>query len=156
MARDAGLVLVLEDSLERRQVGVDAVLDGAACELGHDGRDAGEFDFGFELDDGGVVLASELVAVEERRRPGGGADGELVRLLAGDDLELLGGAAAPKTCMGRLFAPVVVWAQHDEPFVAAVENGPLTAMQLRPELSGDAGATVLTRWVDSLKPENRA
>ena len=56
----------------------------------------------------------------------------------------------------HLFAPVVVWAQHDEPFVAAVENGPLTAMQLRPELSGDAGATVLTRWVDSLKPENRA
>jgi len=56
----------------------------------------------------------------------------------------------------HLFAPVVVWAQHDEPFVAAVENGPLTAMQLRPELSGDAGATVLTRWVASLKPENRA
>ena len=52
----------------------------------------------------------------------------------------------------RLNAPVVVWAQHDEPFVAAVENGPLTALQLRPELSGDAGATVLTRWVDSLKP----
>ncbi|WP_028049807.1 hypothetical protein [Cellulomonas sp. URHD0024] len=54
----------------------------------------------------------------------------------------------------RLNAPVVVWAQHDEPFVAAVENGPLTALQLRPELSGDAGATVLTRWVASLKREN--
>ena len=54
----------------------------------------------------------------------------------------------------RLNAPVVVWARHDEPFVAAVENGPLTALQLRPELSGDAGATVLTRWVASLKMES--
>jgi len=54
----------------------------------------------------------------------------------------------------RLNAPVVVWARHDEPFVAAVENGPLTALQLRPELSGAAGATVLTRWVDSLSLEN--
>jgi imidazole glycerol-phosphate synthase subunit HisH len=55
----------------------------------------------------------------------------------------------------RINAPVVSWAQHDEPFVAAVENGPLTALQLRPELSGAAGATVLTRWVDSLRVENR-
>jgi glutamine amidotransferase len=55
----------------------------------------------------------------------------------------------------RLHVPVVVWAQHDEPFVAAVENGPLTALQLRPELSGDAGATVLTRWVATLTLENR-
>ena len=47
-----------------------------------------------------------------------------------------------------------MWAQHDEPFVAAVENGPLTALQLRPELSGDAGLTVLTRWVSSLSLEN--
>lgn len=53
----------------------------------------------------------------------------------------------------RLNAPVVTWARHDEPFVAAVENGPLTALQLRPELSGDAGATVLTRWVASLNQE---
>ena len=35
-------------------------------------------------------------------------------------------------------------------FVAAVENGPLVALQLRPESSGDAGATVLARWVSSL------
>jgi len=58
----------------------------------------------------------------------------------------------------RLRAPVVVWARHADPFVAAVENGPLTALQLRPELSGDAGATVLTRWVESLNAtgENRA
>ncbi len=53
----------------------------------------------------------------------------------------------------RMNAPLVVWAQHDDPFVAAVENGPLTALQLRPELSGDAGATVLTRWVSSLSLE---
>jgi glutamine amidotransferase len=35
-------------------------------------------------------------------------------------------------------------------FVAAVENGPLTATQFHPEKSGDAGATVLENWVRSL------
>jgi glutamine amidotransferase len=44
----------------------------------------------------------------------------------------------------------VTWSAGADRFVAAVENGPLTALQLRPELSGDAGAQVLARWVASL------
>ena len=36
--------------------------------------------------------------------------------------------------------PMVTWAEHGEPFVAAVENGPLSATQFHPEKSGDAGA----------------
>ena len=36
--------------------------------------------------------------------------------------------------------PLVTWATHGEPFVAAVENGPLCATQFHPEKSGDAGA----------------
>ncbi len=35
-------------------------------------------------------------------------------------------------------------------FVAAVENGPLSATQFHPEKSGDAGATLLENWVRSL------
>jgi glutamine amidotransferase len=35
-------------------------------------------------------------------------------------------------------------------FVAAVENGPLTATQFHPEKSGDAGARLLRGWVESL------
>jgi glutamine amidotransferase len=46
--------------------------------------------------------------------------------------------------------PLVTWAEHGEPFVAAVENGALSATQFHPEKSGDAGATLLERWVGSL------
>ena len=35
--------------------------------------------------------------------------------------------------------PRVTWAHHGEDFVAAVENGPLSATQFHPEKSGDAG-----------------
>ncbi len=47
-------------------------------------------------------------------------------------------------------APVVTWASHDQPFVAAVENGPLVATQFHPEKSGDAGRHLLTTWVKGL------
>ncbi|WP_150245837.1 imidazole glycerol phosphate synthase subunit HisH [Nocardiopsis quinghaiensis] len=50
----------------------------------------------------------------------------------------------------RVPAPKVTWAEHGEPFVAAVENGPLWATQFHPEKSGDAGARVLANWVDTL------
>lgn len=47
-------------------------------------------------------------------------------------------------------AAMVSWTTHGEDFVAAVENGPLTATQFHPEKSGDAGAAVLSAWVRSL------
>ncbi|MBB1253932.1 imidazole glycerol phosphate synthase subunit HisH [Streptomyces alkaliterrae] len=47
-------------------------------------------------------------------------------------------------------APKVTWATHGERFVAAVENGPLWATQFHPEKSGDAGAQLLTNWIESL------
>ncbi len=47
--------------------------------------------------------------------------------------------------------PLVSWTTHEsDSFVAAVENGPLWATQFHPEKSGDAGAVVLRRWVQSL------
>jgi len=52
----------------------------------------------------------------------------------------------------KLSAPLVTWATHGEPFVAAVENGPLVATQFHPEKSGDAGARVLANWVATLRP----
>jgi imidazole glycerol-phosphate synthase subunit HisH len=52
----------------------------------------------------------------------------------------------------RTRAPLVTWAEHGgDRFVAAVENGPLTATQFHPEKSGDAGAQLLRNWVDSLR-----
>ena len=46
--------------------------------------------------------------------------------------------------------PLVTWATHGERFVAAVENGPLSATQFHPEKSGDAGLALLRNWVRSL------
>jgi glutamine amidotransferase len=51
----------------------------------------------------------------------------------------------------RLRPPRVTWAEHDgDRFVAAVENGPLSATQFHPEKSGDVGATLLETWVRGL------
>ncbi|MDS1269357.1 imidazole glycerol phosphate synthase subunit HisH [Lipingzhangella sp. LS1_29] len=44
----------------------------------------------------------------------------------------------------------VTWCTHGEPFVAAVEDGPLWATQFHPEKSADTGARLLTNWVSSL------
>lgn len=47
-------------------------------------------------------------------------------------------------------APRVTHATHGEQFVAAVENGPLSATQFHPEKSGEAGLHLLENWVRSL------
>jgi glutamine amidotransferase len=46
--------------------------------------------------------------------------------------------------------PLVTWAEHGDRFVAGVENGALAATQFHPEKSGDAGAQLLTNWLDTL------
>lgn len=46
--------------------------------------------------------------------------------------------------------PLVTWAVHGERFIAAVENGPLSATQFHPEKSGEAGIRLLRNWVESL------
>ncbi|MET9875624.1 imidazole glycerol phosphate synthase subunit HisH [Actinacidiphila glaucinigra] len=56
-----------------------------------------------------------------------------------------------ETANPTIRAPKVTWATHGEPFVAAVENGPLWATQFHPEKSGDAGAQLLTNWLDTFK-----
>ncbi len=50
----------------------------------------------------------------------------------------------------RLKPPMVTWAEHGSRFVAAVENGPLSATQFHPEKSGDAGAQLLENWLATL------
>ena len=46
--------------------------------------------------------------------------------------------------------PIVTWAEHGERFIAAVENGPLTATQFHPEKSGAAGLRLLANWLQTL------
>jgi len=46
--------------------------------------------------------------------------------------------------------PVVTWCDYGTPFLAAVENGPLSATQFHPEKSGDAGIRLLGNWLATL------
>jgi glutamine amidotransferase len=46
--------------------------------------------------------------------------------------------------------PRVTWSEHGKPFVAAVENGPLSATQFHPEKSGEAGLQLLRNWITTL------
>ncbi len=46
--------------------------------------------------------------------------------------------------------PLISWAEHGGRFVAAVEDGPLSATQFHPEKSGDAGAVLLSNWLGTL------
>jgi glutamine amidotransferase len=45
---------------------------------------------------------------------------------------------------------LVTWAEHGEPFVAAVERGTVSATQFHPEKSGDAGARLLANWLEQV------
>ena len=58
------------------------------------------------------------------------------------------GTEGPPSPLAR---PLVTWAEHGDRFVAAVENGPLSATQFHPEKSGDAGAQLLANWLATLR-----
>jgi imidazole glycerol-phosphate synthase subunit HisH len=47
--------------------------------------------------------------------------------------------------------PLLTWAEHGQPFVAAVEDGPLAATQFHPEKSADAGAALLANWLELIR-----
>ncbi|MEY9851074.1 glutamine amidotransferase [Leifsonia sp. EB41] len=51
---------------------------------------------------------------------------------------------------GPFAQPRVTWAEHGSRFIAAVENGPLSATQFHPEKSGEAGLHLLRNWIGSL------
>jgi glutamine amidotransferase len=51
---------------------------------------------------------------------------------------------------GAFASPRVTWAQHGDRFVAAAENGPLSATQFHPEKSGEAGIRLLRNWLGTL------
>jgi glutamine amidotransferase len=56
---------------------------------------------------------------------------------------------------GRFAPPLVTWSEAGvgsdaDRFVAAVENGPLSATQFHPEKSGEAGLQLLRNWVATL------
>ena len=46
--------------------------------------------------------------------------------------------------------PKLTWTTYGDPFLSAVENGPLSATQFHPEKSGEAGIHLLRNWVGAL------
>lgn len=50
---------------------------------------------------------------------------------------------------GAMRPPAVTWANYGAKFVAAVENGPLSATQFHPEKSGEAGIRLLQNWTST-------
>jgi glutamine amidotransferase len=46
--------------------------------------------------------------------------------------------------------PQLTWADHGGRFLAAVENGPLSATQFHPEKSGEPGIRLLSNWLQTL------
>ncbi len=57
--------------------------------------------------------------------------------------------SSPSRAPGPTVGAVTI-AVHGEPFVAAVENGLVSATQFHPEKSGDAGARLLANWLGTL------
>jgi glutamine amidotransferase len=55
----------------------------------------------------------------------------------------------PELGGGAFAKPIVTWGEYGSRFVAAVENGPLSATQFHPEKSGQAGIRLLTNWINS-------
>jgi imidazole glycerol-phosphate synthase subunit HisH len=47
-------------------------------------------------------------------------------------------------------APLVTWSEHGSRFIAAIENGPLSATQFHPEKSGEPGIRLLSNWLQTL------
>ncbi|KAA9393617.1 imidazole glycerol phosphate synthase subunit HisH [Kocuria coralli] len=55
----------------------------------------------------------------------------------------------------HMLPPQVTWAEHGARFIAAVENGPLSATQFHPEKSGEAGLSLLRNWIATLPRTGR-
>jgi len=61
-----------------------------------------------------------------------------------------GGRGAPQEESELLGGALISVAEHGEPFAAAVEQGVVSATQFHPEKSGDAGAALLSNWLEAL------
>ncbi|GAA2180857.1 imidazole glycerol phosphate synthase subunit HisH [Leucobacter tardus] len=81
------------------------------------------------------------------------AESRLFRGIAQERFYFVHSNAAPEWAVeaDASGGPEVTWAEHGERFVAAVEDGPLTATQFHPEKSGEAGIRLLGNWIASLR-----
>jgi glutamine amidotransferase len=82
------------------------------------------------------------------------ADSVLFNGIADERFYFVHSYAAQEWTLGpsESFAPPrLTWAEHGSRFLAAVENGPLSATQFHPEKSGEPGIRLLSNWIASLR-----
>jgi len=144
-----------DELIERRLAGGRPVLAiGVGMHILFDGAIAGEVDTEGLAQWPGVV--SELDAPT---LPHSGwspiepaADSALFAGIEGEKFHFAHSHAATEWTLeayGAFAAPRVTYATHGERFIAAVENGPLSATQFHPENSGEAGLQLLRNWIAS-------
>ncbi|NCW95452.1 MAG: imidazole glycerol phosphate synthase subunit HisH [Actinobacteria bacterium] len=81
------------------------------------------------------------------------AGSELFKGIEGERFYFVHSYAAKKwelDVQAPFIPPKLTWAEHGERFLAAVENGPLSATQFHPEKSGQAGLQLLRNWTKTL------
>lgn len=81
-----------------------------------------------------------------------GAESDLFRGIESEYFYFVHSYAAKKLeldVMPPFKEPIISFSEHDEKFLAAVENGPLCATQFHPEKSGEAGLQLLENWLGS-------
>ncbi len=81
------------------------------------------------------------------------ADSELFAGIGGERFYFVHSYAAQEWALDAIPPfpqPRLTWAEHGGRFLAAVENGPLSATQFHPEKSGEPGIRVLRNWLSTL------
>lgn len=81
------------------------------------------------------------------------AGSELFKGIEGERFYFVHSYAAKKCeldVQAPFIPPKLTWAEHGERFLAAIENGPLSATQFHPEKSGQAGLQLLRNWTKTL------
>ncbi len=144
-----------DELIERRLAGGRPVLGiGVGMQILFDGVIAGEVDTEGLAQWPGVVAEldaptlphSGWSTVETAR------DSVLFAGVEGEQFQFAHSHAATEWTLeayGAFASPRVTYATHGERFIAAVENGPLTATQFHPENSGEAGLNLLRNWIAS-------
>lgn len=145
-----------DELIERRLAGGRPVLAiGVGMQILFDGSIAGEVDTEGLAQWPGVVTKLDAPTIPHSgwSTVEAAPDSMLLAGIEGEQFHFAHSHAATEWTLevyGAFAPPRVTYATHGERFIAAVENGPLSATQFHPENSGEAGLQLLRNWVQSL------
>ena len=144
-----------DELIERRLAGGRPVLGiGVGMQILFDGAIAGEVDTEGLSQWPGVVTELDAPSLPHAgwSTVEAAPDSVLFAGIEGEQFHFAHSHAATEWTLeayGAFASPRVTYATHGERFIAAVENGPLSATQFHPENSGEAGLRLLRNWIAS-------